>query len=148
MKVLLDENITRKSISVLEKYGHDVIHVRDRFQAGKSDEDVFHLALEEQRALITLNGKDFVVFIPRAEIDLHYGLIWLRGFQVTNKTYECVMNVIGNFLKDKGTSIKNIYYAVRKREGSYEIIQRFPQSSKLFRDEEGKRDLFHNRKKS
>lgn len=80
MKVLLDENITQKSISVLEKYGHDVIHVLNRFSAGESDEDVFQLALEEKRVLITLNGKDFVIMIPpRSEVELHYGLIWLRG---------------------------------------------------------------------
>lgn len=64
MKILLDENITQKSILVLEKYGHDVIHVLDRFSAGRSDEEVFQLALQEQRAMITLNGKDFIIFIP------------------------------------------------------------------------------------
>lgn len=127
MKVLLDENITQKAIPVLEKYGHDVIHVLDRFQAGKSDKEVFKLALNEQRALITLNGKDFIVLIPpRTDLDLHYGLIWLRGFQVTKKTYEDVMNVIGLFLKNKGESIKNTYYMVKKREDLYEVIQRFP----------------------
>ncbi len=88
MKVLLDENITQKPIPVLEKYGHDVIHVLNRFRAGESDEDVFRLALKEKRALITLNGKDFVILIPpRAELELHYGLIWLRGFQVTNSNF-------------------------------------------------------------
>lgn len=132
MKVLLDENITQKSIPVLEKYGHDVIHVLNRFSAGKSDADVFLLALEEKRALITLNGKDFVILIPpRAELELHYGLIWLRGFQVTKKTYESVMDVIGLFLKNKGDSIKNTYYAVKKNQYSYEIIQRYPKSSKV-----------------
>ncbi len=106
MKVLLDENITTKSVPVLEKYGHDVIRVLHRFEAGRSDEDVFQLALQEERALITLNGKDFVVFIlPRTERTLHYGLIWLRGFQVTNKSYESVMDTIGFFLKNKGDSI-------------------------------------------
>lgn len=127
MKVLLDENITQKSIPVLEKYGHDVIHVLHRFDAGKSDEDVFRLALEEKRVLITLNGKDFVIMIPpRTELDLHYGLIWLRGFQVTKKSYENVMDVIGSFLKDKGDSVRNKYYAVKKKDDSYEIIQRYP----------------------
>ncbi len=130
MKVLLDENITQKSIPVLEKYGHDVIHVLNRFRAGESDEDVFQLALEEKRALITLNGKDFVILIPPStELELHYGLIWLRGFQVTKKTYESVMDVIGLFLKNKGNSIKNTYYSVKKKDDSYEIIQRYP---KLF----------------
>lgn len=85
MKILLDENITHKSIAVLEKYGHDVIHVLNRFEAGKSDKDVFQLALEEQRALI----------------------------------------------KDKGDSIKNTYFNVKKKEDSYEIIQRFPKTAKM-----------------
>ncbi len=127
MKVLLDENITQKSIPVLEKYGHDVIHVLNRFEAGKSDEDVLQLALDEKRALITLNGKDFVILIPpRTELELHYGLIWLKGFQVTRKTYEKVMDIIGIFLKSRGESIKNTYYAVKKKGESYEVIQRFP----------------------
>lgn len=130
MKVLLDENITKKSIPVLEKYGHDVIHVLHRFEAGKSDQDVFQLALEEQRALITLNGKDFLVFIPpRTNLVLHYGLIWVRGFQVTNKSYENVMEIIGEFLKSKGDSIYNTYYALKKRGDSYEMIQRFPKTA-------------------
>ena len=127
MKVLPDENITQKSISVLERYGHDVIHVLQRFDAGRNDEDVFRLALQEKRALITLNGKDFIVFIPpRTERTLHYGLIWLRGFQVTNKTYEKVMCGIGEFLKQKGESIKNTYFAMKKKGDMYEIVQRFP----------------------
>ena len=133
MKVLLDENITTKSVTVLEKYGHDVIHVLHRFEAGRSDEDVFQLALQEERALITLNGKDFVVFIPpRTERTLHYGLIWLRGFLVTNKSYENVMDTIGFFLKNKGDSIKNTYYNMRKKGDSYELIQRFPKVIKSF----------------
>lgn len=134
MKILLDENITQKSISVLEKYGHDVIHVLDRFDAGRNDEDVFWLAMKEKRALITLNGKDFVVFIPpRTETALHYGLIWLRGFQVTNKSYEKVMDIIGDFLRNKGESIKNTYYSMKKKGDTYEIIQRFPKAESMLK---------------
>lgn len=127
MKVLLDENITQKSVIVLKKYGHDVIHVLDRLNPGESDEDVFQLALREKRALVTLNGKDFIVFIPpQTDLVLHYGLIWLRGFQVTNKSYERIMDIIGDFLKSKGDNIANTYYAMKRREDSYEIVQRFP----------------------
>ena len=64
-------------------------------------------------------------------MEWHYGLIWLRGFQVTKKTYESVMDVIGLFLKNKGDSIINTYYAVKKNQGSYEIIQRYPKSPKV-----------------
>lgn len=132
MKVLLDENITRKSITVLEKYGHDVIHVLDRFAPGESDQDVFQLALKEKRALITLNGKDFIVFIPpQTKLTVHYGLIWLRGFQVTNKSYQEIMDIIGEFLKKHRHGIANTYFAMKKKGDSYEIVQRFPQTSKM-----------------
>ncbi len=127
MKVLLDENITQKSIPVLEKYGHNVIHVLDRYSAGESDETVFQLALNERRVLITLNGKDFIIFIPPvADLPLHYGLIWLRGFQVTKKSYEKVMDIIGSFLEIEGDSVKNTYYAMKKNNDSYDIVKRFP----------------------
>lgn len=97
MKVLLDENITKKSIQVLEKYGHNVI-----------------------------------VFIPpRADLAMHYGLVWLRGFQVTNKSYEAVMDIIGKFLKCNGDTVINAYYAMKKKGDSYEIIRRFPQIPKV-----------------
>lgn len=128
MKILLDENIMPKSKIILEQYGHDVIHVLDRFCAGKTDNQVFQLAVNEKRALVTLNGKDFIVFIPPlTNIEKHYGLVWLRGFQVTNKTYIKIMEVIGDFLKNKGDIIENTYYAVRKKADSYEVIQRYPQ---------------------
>ncbi len=128
MRILLDENITQKSIPVLRRYGHDAIHVLDRFCAGKSDEEVFQLALEEQRALVTINGKDFMVLIPpQRELPLHYGLIWLRGFQVTAKSYEKVMETIGEFLQCQG-DIKNTYYAMKKQGVSYKIVQRFPKT--------------------
>ncbi len=41
------------------------------------------------------------------------------------------MDVIGIFLKNKGDSIENTYYAVKKNQDSYEIIQRYPKPSKV-----------------
>lgn len=132
MKILLDENITRRLKSVLAGYGHDVIHVRDRLPAGESDTCVLGLAIDEHRALITLNGKDFIVMIPPTTQLKHYGLIWLRGFQVTRTTYECIMREIGSFLKktdDNGQSIKNTYHLVKQDGDSYKIVQRFPKTT-------------------
>lgn len=43
MKILLDENITQKSIPILQKYKHDVIHILDRFNAGQSDEIFYNI---------------------------------------------------------------------------------------------------------
>ena len=111
----------------MEVYGHDVIHVLDRFNPGENDENVFRLALKEHRTLITLNGKHFIIFIPpMAELNLHYGLIWLRGFQVTNKSYKNIMSVIGEFLGNKGGFIKNTYYMVKKKGDTYEVSRRYP----------------------
>ena len=93
---------------------------------------MFQLALKEKRALITLNGKDFIIFIPpQTEIPIHYGLIWLRGFQVTNKSYEKIMSIIGEFLNTKEDNIANTYYAMKRNGDSYEIVQRFPRSTKM-----------------
>ena len=132
MKVLLDENITQKSITILEKYGHDVIHVLNRFHPGVCDEEVFQLALKEKRVLITLNGKDFIVCIPpQSDLVMHYGLIWLRGFQVTKKSYEEIMNIIGKFLKNQGENIANTYYAMKRKGDSYEIVRRFPKNPNI-----------------
>ena len=126
MKILLDENLTPKSKNILGKYGHDVIHVRDRFIAGKSDEEVFELAQKEERILITLNGKDFIIFIPPVTLKEHYGFIWLRKLHVTNLTYIPIMDKIGMFLSDENTPTKNTYYVVKKRDNEYEIIQQYP----------------------
>lgn len=45
---------------------------------------------------------------------------------MTKKTYETVMDIIGIFLEEQGDSIKNTYYAMKKVNDSYEIVQRFP----------------------
>lgn len=79
-----------------------------------------------------MNGKHFIVFIPpQTDLTLHYGLVWLRGFQVTNKSYEKIMNILGEFLLNKGNDIVNTYYAMKGKDDSYEIIQRFPKRTTM-----------------
>lgn len=41
------------------------------------------------------------------------------------------MDIIGDFLKNKENSLKNTYYAMKKKGDSYEIVQRFPQIPKV-----------------
>lgn len=126
MRILLDENITPMAKTTLSNYGHDVIHILDKFDAGLSDEKVFEFALKDRRAIITINGKDFVVYIPpQAPAVKHYGLIWFRSFQVTRKNCEHIMNIIGQYFEDK-ESIINSYYTVRKNGEAYEIALRYP----------------------
>lgn len=41
-----------------------VVDFAEEKEVGEKHEDVFQLALAEQGVLITLNGKDFIIFIP------------------------------------------------------------------------------------
>lgn len=131
MKILLDENITPMAKSTLIKYGHDVIHIRDIFEAGLSDDSVFAFALKEKRAVITINGKDFIVYIPPVKPNSkYYGLIWFRNFSVTKKNCEQVMDTIGQYFEYK-ESIVDKYYSVKKNNEVYKITQRYPQEQNV-----------------
>lgn len=127
MKILLDENITSNAKCILQRYGHDVIEVLDKLPAGTNDESVFKLAQKEDRAIITQNGKDFVILIPPYKKDVNFsGLIWLKT-QVTRKTCNSIMSTIGDYFKNN-TYIKNTYYRVKEQNGKVIIEQRYPNS--------------------
>jgi predicted nuclease of predicted toxin-antitoxin system len=78
-KLLLDEQITPTAAVHLRQLGHDVVHVRDRGMIGASDSAVFRLALDEDRALVTVNVRDFVHLARRLE--LHPGVVLIAEGQ-------------------------------------------------------------------
>lgn len=55
MRFKLDENIGRGPAELLELEGHDVATVREQGLAGATDEDVFRVAVAENRVLVTLD---------------------------------------------------------------------------------------------
>ena len=58
MKIKTDENIGGSGVDILRQNGHDVASVRQQGLGGASDEHLFHVCNNEQRALITLD-RDF-----------------------------------------------------------------------------------------
>lgn len=65
-KLYSNENFPRQTVEFLRRLGHDVLTVSEAGNAGLaiSDPDVLAFAIREQRAVITLNRRDF--------INLHY----------------------------------------------------------------------------
>ncbi len=125
MKILLDENILPAAKDILQTYGHDVTKVGDDLSLGMDDKTVFKFAQTEERALITQNGKDFIIFIPPFKSEVNFfGLIWIRN-QVTKKNYIAIMKVIGEYFKNV-PYIENTYYRVKKQYNQYIIDKRYP----------------------
>ncbi|WP_106496415.1 DUF5615 family PIN-like protein [Lentibacillus sp. Marseille-P4043] len=57
MKLLLDENITPRAKTIFESLGYDAVNIHSLGMRGKSDIEVFKIALEQERALLTENDK-------------------------------------------------------------------------------------------
>ena len=76
MKFLIDADIPKSIFHLLKKIGHDVTDVRNSKFPGMSDDEVYNLAIKEQRIIIT-RDLDFsnILHYPPGE---HCGIIILR----------------------------------------------------------------------
>ena len=52
-RFLIDEDLPRPLAVALRAVGHDAVHIRDTGRGGASDDDVFALAVREERVLVT-----------------------------------------------------------------------------------------------
>ena len=53
MKILVDENIPRMTVTALTEHGHDVLDFRCSAREGSPDADLWNTVLQENRLLIT-----------------------------------------------------------------------------------------------
>jgi predicted nuclease of predicted toxin-antitoxin system len=76
-KLLADEHIPKRIVDKLALLGHDIVSVRQRDtnKAGdaKDDRRVLEIAINEQRALIAFNTRDFRSL--HSEYHWHWGVI-------------------------------------------------------------------------
>jgi hypothetical protein len=74
-RFLADENFPQPAVEELRRLGHDVLTVREAGQSGLSwpDRDVLLFAIGENRAVVTINRKDFLQL--HRELPAHTGLI-------------------------------------------------------------------------
>ncbi len=78
MKLLLDEQISGKVATRLRDRGHDVTAATDDTSLrGLGDHDLFDVAQQQGRALVTYNRSDFEPIIRQyaAENRVHHGLV-------------------------------------------------------------------------
>lgn len=73
MKILVDENIPRMTVSALREPGHDVRDVRGTRTEGMGDSDLWNVAVREQRLLITTD-KGFT----EHRHEPHHGILIVR----------------------------------------------------------------------
>lgn len=71
--LLLDENISPKIVEQLWANNIDAVHIRDRDLLEAADQDIWRFANEQNRAVVTINGRDFLKLAQRSES--HSGLI-------------------------------------------------------------------------
>lgn len=76
MRIKLDENLPLPLVTVLEEIGHDAEHVRIEGLTGKPDDEVWRVAQEERRFLVTQDVRfvDARMFRPGT----HSGLMLVR----------------------------------------------------------------------
>lgn len=82
MKLLLDEQLSKQIALLLRDRGHDAVAVKEREEwIGLSDTEVFELAREEGRALVTNNVRDLRPLATAAVVrgGNHAGVIFLSG---------------------------------------------------------------------
>ncbi|MEG5053587.1 MULTISPECIES: DUF5615 family PIN-like protein [unclassified Microcoleus] len=68
-----DEQFPRQVVQNLRSLGHDVLTVQEAGNAGLPDEDVLAFAIIENRAVVTVNRRDFFQ-MHKLQPD-HYGII-------------------------------------------------------------------------
>lgn len=109
MKVFLDENLPPSMETYLMNFGHDVVHVRTINKTGTPDEELFEIAIQENRVFITQNGKHFIILVPpRIPNKKHFGLLWIK-FNVTRKVAEEVSKKVHEFLSN-GSIISDVIW--------------------------------------
>ncbi len=93
MKILVDENIPRMTVDGLRALGHDVKDIRGTAQRGLPDPDLWEIASEEVRLLVTTD-KGFTTYrtLP------HNGILVVRLRQPNrHKINNAVMQAMQRF---------------------------------------------------
>jgi len=93
MKILVDENIPRATAALLREEGHDVADVRGTADQGLIDAELWKMAQQEGRLVITTD-KGFSQYRREA----HHGILIVRLRQPNrNRIHESVMRAIRDF---------------------------------------------------
>ena len=106
-----DEQFPRQVVELLRSLGHSVLTVQEAGQANQriSDDLVLQFATESDRAVLTMNRRDFIKFHKRNSI--HAGIIvrtepysWKALADGINEAIEAAGTLIGKLIRINRTS--------------------------------------------
>lgn len=104
MKALLDEQLSPRIAELLRDRGHDVEAVGERRDlAGRGDRVILEVAMDEERAVITNNVRDFRPLAAErlARGESHAGLILIPSTRTrTRGAVETLANAIAQVLRE------------------------------------------------
>ncbi len=93
MKILVDENIPLMTVRALREMGHHVLDIRDTAYKGIADDQLWEIAQQEQRLLVTTD-KGFAQYRDVS----HYGILIVRLRQPNRlEIHQRVMQAITQF---------------------------------------------------
>lgn len=105
-RLLLDENIGKKTAEVLRENGYDVRSVFEDMR-GVSDVDILDTAMREKRIVVTLD-KDFGMLVFR-DSKKHLGVLFLR---LQKESAENITQAILSTLSEYGDMVKGKFVTV------------------------------------
>jgi predicted nuclease of predicted toxin-antitoxin system len=103
LKLLLDEQISGKVAVPLQGKGHDVLAVTDEpALRGLSDPELFELAQEQERVVVTFNVADFVAIVREfaQEGRTHWGLILVNQGRLPSSDFGRLAVALDAFLAE------------------------------------------------
>lgn len=128
IKLFLDENITRLAENYFISLGYNVSSINIKNEKGLHDNEVFSLAQNEERVLITHNGRHFIILVPPKYSRKHYhGIIWLKPM-MTRLNYESICSTIHSFFSNYET-LENQTWVYNKNN---ELNLMYPKPTLLF----------------
>lgn len=113
MKLLLDEQISGKVAERLRDRGHDVTAATDDPSLrGLSDPDLFEVAQQQGRALVTYNRVDFEPIIREyAQMDReHHGLVIVHPFRFPSREFSRLSLAIESLLNEPGLGMNALVW--------------------------------------
>jgi len=84
-KLYLNENISWRISRALRGYGYDVTSSHEVDMDSESDERQFEFAVDQKRAVVTNNFRDFAI-IHKQYLDqelIHYGIIFTTKYSIS-----------------------------------------------------------------
>lgn len=91
--LLLDENTSPRIIAALWKHEVDAVHVRDRNLLRAADHDLWKLAMEESRTIVTINARNFRKLAQRTPA--HPGIIVIPSGESSETQLKLILAAVG-----------------------------------------------------